>query len=535
MDVTFDYVIVGAGSSGATLANRLSADPSVRVCLVEAGPKDSNSLIHMPLGVMFLMKNRRLNWLYNSTPQEGLAGREVSIPRGKVLGGSSAINGMIYIRGHRADYDAWADAGCDGWAFEDVLPYFKRAEANTDQSLDDRWHGRSGPLSVTDLKNPNPMDQVFVDAARQLQIRADNDFNSPEPEGVGVYQVTQKDGKRHSSAAAYLSPIRNRENLTIITKAEVTGLIFKEGRVVGVNLRKNDGSGKKITVSNEVVLCAGAIGSPDILLRSGIGGGEQIRALGQEVVCDLPGVGQNLQEHVDVMVISKSRSTKPYGISLRALPRLTTDAFKWFFANSGMFSSNMVEAGGFVRSDPSESRPDIQFTFIPGLKSHRGRLVEYGHGVSLHACVLRPESRGSVTRKTMEGPPDIDLGLLKEETDLIRLTKGARLSRDILSQSPFHEHGLSEVLPGERVQSEDEWRDFVRQNARTIYHPVGTCSMGTGNDAVVDPELRVRGVKGLRIADASIMPRIVSGNTNAPAIMIAEKAADMILNDRRAA
>jgi choline dehydrogenase len=529
---TFDYVIVGAGSSGAVLANRLSADPAISVCLIEAGPRDKSPFITIPLGVIWLSKDPKHNWLFTSTPQAGLEGRTVSVPRGKVLGGSSAINGMIYIRGHRADYDAWAEAGCDGWDYASVLPYFRRSEANQNAALDTTYHGHDGPLSVSNLQDANAVDHDFITAAGQLQLRPCDDFNTAEPEGVGIYQVTQKDGKRHSSARAFLTPVNRRPNLTILTGAEVQRVDLTDGVATGVTLR-HKGQTRHITARAEVILSAGAFGSPDLLLRSGIGPAAQIAGFGGTPLHDLPGVGQNLQDHVDVMVICKSRSTTPYGISLQALPRLAMDGLRWITGNRGMLSSNMVEAGGFVRSDPAEPRPDLQLHIIPGRKSHRGRMVEYGHGVSLHTCVLRPESRGSVTRRNVEGPPDIDLGLLTHEADLTRLLRGVRLARDILHQQPMARHGLTEVIPGKDAQSDDDLRAFIRANARTVYHPVGTCAMGTGSLAVVDHRLKVHGVKHLRVVDASIMPTIVSGNTNAPAIMIAEKAADMILEDRK--
>ena len=523
----FDYVIVGAGSAGAALASRLSEDSRCTICLIEAGPHDRNPLIRVPLGVMWLTKDRRHNWLFQSAPQQGLGGRQVSIPRGRVLGGSSAINGMIYIRGHRADYDGWAAMGCTGWDYASVLPYFRRSEGNTRPGIDPAVHGLDGPLSVTDLRDPSPLDRDFIEAAGELQLRPCADFNAPEPEGVGVYQVTQKAGKRHSSAEAYLKPARGRANLHIEAGVQVDRIEISEGRAVAVLGRRADGSTVRLQARAEVILSAGAIGSPDLLLRSGIGPGAQVAVLGQ-VVLDLPGVGQNLQDHVDCLVICKSRSTAPYGISLRALPRLAGDALNWITRNRGMLASNMVEAGGFVRSSPAEDRPDLQFHIIPGLKSHRGRMVEYGHGVSLHTCVLRPDSRGSVTRQRPDGAPVIDLGLLREDSDLHRLTRGIRLARDILRQGPMARHGLTEVIPGDTATSDEALHTYIRAQARTVYHPVGTCAMGTGPEAVVDPALRVRGIRGLRVVDASIMPRIVSGNTNAPAIMIAEKAADMI-------
>lgn len=517
----FDYVIVGAGSAGAVLANRLSADPAVTVCLIEAGPRDTSPFITVPLGVMKLTRDARLNWLFTSAPQEGLGGRTVSIPRGRVLGGSSAINGMIYIRGHRADYDGWAAMGCTGWGYEDVLPYFRRSERNRREGIDPALHGTEGELSVADLRDANPVDRDFIEAAGQLQLRPCADFNVPEPEGMGLYQVTQKDGRRHSTARAFLAPVLSRRNLHVVTQGEVTRVELAQGRAAGVALR----DGRRIAARGEVILSAGAIGSPDILLRSGIGPGGAVR--------HLPGVGQNLQDHVDVMVICTSRSRVPYGLSLPALPRLAREGLSWITGARGMLASNMVEAGGFVRSSPAEPRPDIQFHIIPGRKSHRGRMVEYGHGVSVHTCVLRPESRGSVTRRGPDGPPLIDLGLLRAEADMERLLRGVRLARAILRQPPMARHGLAEVIPGEGVEDDDGLRAYIRAHARTVYHPVGTCAMGTGPEAVVDPRLRVHGVAGLRVVDASIMPRIVSGNTNAPAIMIAEKAADMIVQDRK--
>ena len=363
------------------MANRLSANPNLTVCLIEAGPRDRSPFINIPLGVMWLSKDPRHNWLFSSTSQTALNGRRVSIPRGKVLGGSSAINGMIYIRGHKADYDAWAAAGCTGWDYASILPYFRRSEANQNAALDPAFHGTDGPLTVSNLRDANPIDHDFIAAAGNLQLRPCADFNAPEPEGMGLYQVTQKGGKRHSAARAFLTPVKSRPNLTILTEAHVQHIDLTEGRATGVTLRQN-GQTQTLTARAEVILSVGAIGSPDILLRSGIGAAAQIKAFGGTPRHDLPGVGQNLQDHVDVMVICQSRSMTPYGISLQALPRLALDGLRWIIANRGMLSSNMVEAGGFVRSQPSEPRPDIRFHIIPGRKSHRGKMVEYGHGVS---------------------------------------------------------------------------------------------------------------------------------------------------------
>ena len=535
-DSDFDYVIVGAGSAGAVLAARLSDDPTITVCLIEAGGTDRSPIVSTPLGVIWLSKDPQRNWLYKSTPQEALDDRVISVPRGRLLGGSSAINGMIYIRGHRADYDAWAAAGNTGWGYDDVLPYFRRSEANTNPALDDALHGRDGPLTVSDLRDPNPADHAFVAAAERLQMHATADFNNAEPEGVGIYQVTQKDGRRHSTAAAFLAPLRGRANLHVETGAVVTQIAVEAARATGVVVCSAAGApARTIRARAEVILCAGAIGSPDILLRSGIGPAAEFSAAGIDPVADLPGVGRNLQDHVDVMVICRSRSTGPWGISARALPRLAADAARWLLAGRGMLSSNLVEAGGFVRSQPSEPRPDIQFHLIPGRKSHRGRMLEYGHGVSLHTCVLRPESRGSVTRTGPRGAPVIDLGLLTHDDDMARLLRGVKLAREILGTPPLADLGLSEIVPGEAARSDEALRAHIRAQARTVYHPVGTCAMGIGTEAVVTPRLKVRGIDGLRVVDASIMPTIVSGNTNAPTIMIAEKAADMIVEDRKAA
>jgi choline dehydrogenase len=527
----FDYVIVGGGSSGAVLANRLSANAANRVCLIEAGKRDTSPLISIPLGVIYLPKDKRHTWGLVSEPQAGLGGRKVSIPRGKVLGGSSAINGMIYIRGHKEDYNDWAKAGCTGWDYQSLLPYFMKSESNRRAGIDKALHGTDGPLAVSDLTGPNSTDHDFIKSAQNLQLRDCPDFNVESPEGVGIYQVTQSNGKRHSTGKAFLNPVANRPNLLVLTKAEVTRVMIENGRAVGVNYRNKSGIDSTVLARREVILAAGAIGSPDLLLRSGLGPAEQIKGFGGAVLKDLPGVGANLQDHVDVMVICKSQSSAPWGMSARALPRLSMDALSWLFANRGMLSSNMVEAGGFVRSHPSETRPDLQFHFIPGRKSHRERMFEYGHGVSLHTCVLRPDSRGSVRRDQPNGPPRVDLGLLNAESDLMRLVRGVKLARSILGQEPLARHKLTEILPGSEITTDADLRSYIRTQARTVYHPVGTCKMGIGADAVVDARLRVIGVGGLRVADASIMPTIVSGNTNAAAIMIGEKAADMILAD----
>lgn len=531
MEQVFDYIVVGAGSAGCVLANRLSADSRNRVCLVEAGGKDSHPFIKMPLGLVWMNKSKRHSWNYQTTSQNGLKGKSISVPRGKVLGGSSAVNGMIYIRGHKDDYDAWAAEGCDGWDYASVLPYFKRSENNQRTGIDRDHHGLSGPLYVSDQRSPNASDQDFFDAAQSLQYRSCDDFNTGTAEGVGLYQVTQKNGERCSSARAYLAPILDRPNLTIITQADVRRIAISDGRASSLICTSPDGQ-VELKAKREIILSAGAFGSPHILMRSGIGPGAQLQAAGLQVNVDRADVGQNLHDHVDVMVINRSRSMTPVGLSLRALPRLVGDALAWTFARRGAFTSNMVEAGGFIRSTPQEERPDLQLHFIPGRKSHRGKMLEYGHGMSLHTCLLRPKSRGRVTLGSPNGAPNIDLGLLTNRDDVTRLMRGIGIARNIMAQPQMTQHGLTEILPGEDVQDDAALESFLRTHSRTVYHPVGTCRMGSDDGAVVDPQLRVRGIDGLRVADASIMPQIVSGNTNAAAIMIGEKAADMILEDQ---
>jgi choline dehydrogenase-like flavoprotein len=524
----FDYLIVGAGSAGCVLAARLSEDPAMRVALFEAGPADKSVLIHCPAGLAVLAKNGAANWAFTTVPQAGLNGRRGYQPRGKVLGGSSSVNAMIYLRGQPEDYDSWAGEGNAGWGWGNVLPYFKRAEHNERGA--DLWHGTGGPLNVMDLRSPNRFGPAFVQAGVQAGYAGNNDFNGARQEGVGAYQVTHKNGERFSAAKAYLRPNLGRPNLTVVTEAHTTRIVVEAGRALGIEARVG-GVMKTYRARREVLLCAGALQSPQLLMLSGIGPAAHLRERGIAVQLDLPGVGRNLHDHVDVVQVCNAPHLKDlFGLSLRGLVNLVQGIFEWRKARSGMLTTNFAEAGGFVRSAPEVERPDLQFHFVVGKLVDHGRKTVFGHGYSCHVCLLRPKSRGSVTLSSADpfAAPLIDPNFLAERSDLDVLVRGFKAMRRILGQPALAGHGARELAPSATAKSDAEIEAFIRGHADTIYHPVGTCRMGSGPLDVVDAELRVRGIAGLRVVDASIMPSIVSGNTNAPTIMIAEKAADMI-------
>jgi len=526
-ELQFDYVIVGAGSAGCVLANRLSEDAGNTVCLIEAGPRDSNPLIHIPLGLLGLHEHKSLNWRFTTVPQPHAGNRQVYTPRGKVLGGTSAINGMIYMRGYPQDYDDWERGGNPGWSFREVLPYFLRSE-NNEVWRQSPYHGTGGLLNVADFRSCNPASVSFVEAAKTLQIPECVDFNGPNPDGVGFRQVTQLRGRRHSTATAFLKPALARTNLTVLTECLADCVLFERRTARGVRLLRDDRT-LEVKARREVILAAGTIGSPEILLRSGIGEAQRLAGLGIEVVHDLPGVGKNLHDHSTAPLLYDTRSSLPYGISLTALPRLAWDGVNYALRRRGMLASSGVEVAAFVRSSPELPRTDLQLAFLAGKRG--AKLISYGHGYAIVAINLRPRGRGEVT---LTGPspraaPAIDPRFFADARDLDVLVQGVRASRRILSAAPFERYGGIEVMPGGKVNSDDEIRDYIRSSSSTAYHPVGTCAMGPGPDAVVDAGLKVRGVEGLRVVDASIMPVIPGGNTNAPTIMIAEKASDMIL------
>ncbi len=528
----FDFVIVGAGSAGCVLANRLTADPKNRVCLIEAGPRDTSPFIHVPIGLTALYNHKQLNWCFSTVPQVHAGNRRVFTPRGKVLGGTSAINGMIYIRGYPEDYDDWAAAGNAGWSFDDVLPYFLRSE-NNESWPNSPLHGSGGELNVTDLETRNPSAESFIEAAGLFQIPYCKDFNGPRPDGAGYRQVTQRRGRRETTATAFLRPAQGRTNLTILTGCMVDKVLFEGTTAVGVRVERN-GTVDSLRARREVILSAGAYGSPEILMRSGVGNPSDLKASGVEVVHGLAGVGQNLQDHAAVSMAYETRSTIPYGISVTAAPKLVWAAIDYALNRRGLLASNVIEAAAFVRTSPELPRTDLQLSFMSGKRggnAKTGTTFGYGHGYSLTAIQLRPFGRGEVR---LNGPdprsgPLIDPRFFADERDLDVLVRGFKLSREILNSEPFERYGGTEITPGPVVATDDEIRNFIRNGSGTAFHPVGTCAMGSEPDAVVDQQLRVRGVQQLRVIDASIMPTIIGGNTNAPTIMIAEKGADMVL------
>jgi choline dehydrogenase len=523
---SYDYVIVGGGSAGCVLANRLSADANIRVLLLEAGGRDTHPLIHMPAGLAGLVNNRSINWRYYTEPESELQWRRLYWPRGRVLGGSSSINAMCYTRGHGLDYDEWATLAGEQWSYANVLPYFRKAEHQSHGPS--VYHGVNGPLSVEDLKFRNPLSAVFVNAGVEQGLPRNEDFNGARQEGVGFYQVTQRNGRRCSTAVAYLRPALQRANLAVSTHSLATRILFDKGRAIGVEYVK-EGKVHVAYAGQEVVLSAGAIATPQLLMLSGIGPAKSLRTLDLPVLADRPEVGRNLQDHLDFCTLSKCQEPITYDFSKRQEAAV---ALRYLFTRNGPGVSNIAEAGAFVRTHLApDTRPDIQLHFVPAQLDDHGHHRLEGHGFTVHACVLRPLSRGRIELSSNRSGdrPLIHANYLAEEQDLNVLLEGIRISRQIIHAKAFDAYRGKEIFPGEGVVSRADIELVLRRKAETIYHPVGTCRMGKDDDAVVDDQLRVRGVRALRIVDASVMPRLVGGNTNAPVIMIAEKAAGLML------
>jgi len=522
----YDYIIIGAGSAGCVMANRLSANPASRVLLLEAGPSDWNPLIHMPAGIARLANNARLNWNYRTEAEPALNQRRLWWPRGKTLGGSSSINAMCYIRGVPADYDGWAElTGDPRWSWREVLPWFLRSEDNSRGA--DALHASGGALGVSDLRYSNALSQALIEAAASAGQPRNDDFNGVSQAGFGLYQVTQRDGARCSTAAAFLKPARGRSNLHVRTHALVERVLIEHGRAIGVQLRRGRHDPERIE-AGEVVLCAGAINTPQLLMLSGVGPADHLREHGIAVLANLSGVGDNLQDHLDICTLDGN----PNRVSYDHLNELSA-GWRWLRHRDGPASSNVAEAGGFVRSRfAGDERCDLQFHFVPALLDDHGRHRLPGYGYTLHACYLHPRSRGQLRLHSADPaqPIAIHANYLgdREGHDLKMMIEAARLSREILDQQAFAPYRGAPVFPERRIDTDAEYTDFIRRKAETIYHPVGTCRMGKDNQSVVDSELRVRGVEGLRVVDASVMPSLPTGNTNAPTIMIAERASALI-------
>ena len=533
-ELSADYVIVGAGSAGCVLANRLSKDPSIKVVLMEAGGRDWNPWIHIPVGYFKTMHNPSVDWCYRTEPDPGLNGRRLDWPRGKVLGGSSSLNGLLYVRGQPQDYDRWQQMGNAGWGWDHVLPLFKRSE-NQERGADE-FHGDQGPLSVSNMRLQRPICDAWVAAAQEAGYPFNSDYNGAAQEGVGYFQLTARNGRRCSAAVAFLNPIRNRPNLTILTRAQASRILFDGTRATGVAYRDGAGDEQIVRAGAEVIVSSGAIGSPQLLMVSGIGEAAELKEHGIDVLRDLPAVGKNMQDHLQARLVFKCNEPT-LNDEVRSLTNKARIALKYAMFRSGPMAMAASLATGFMRTGDHVETPDIQFHVQPWSADSPGAGVHPFSAFTMSVCQLRPESRGEIRLASADPSthPRIHPNYLSTEADCRTIVEGINIARRIARCEPLS-HKISEEFRPDDTLDMDDYEgtlDWARNNSTTIYHPTGTCKMGLGSDAVVDSRLRVHGIAGLRVADCSIMPEIVSGNTNAPAIMIGEKASDMILDDRK--